>query len=59
MFSCEFGKFFKNTFFYRTPLVAASEIYVQKTQAFDEITEYNLKSTHEKKDKSKLLSFLQ
>ena len=24
LFSCEFGKIYKNTFFYRTPLVAAS-----------------------------------
>ena len=30
LFSCEFCEIFKNTFFHRTPLVAASEIYHQK-----------------------------
>ena len=28
-FNCEFYEFFKNNFFYRIPLVAASESYLQ------------------------------
>ena len=60
MFSCEVCEISKNTFFFhKTHLVAASEIYVLKTQVIDETTEYNLQSTQEEKDKSKLLGFLQ
>ena len=38
MFSCEFGEIFKNTFYYRTPLVAAS---LGKTK-FSGMLDYNL-----------------
>ena len=40
MFSCEFGEIFKNTFYYRTPLVAAS---LGKTK-FSGMLDYNLNS---------------
>ena len=32
VFSCQFCKNFKNTFFYRTPPVAASEVYFSSHQ---------------------------
>ena len=37
MFSCEFCKIFKNIFFHRTPLVAASDT---KNKLQDELTQY-------------------
>ena len=32
VFSCEYCEIFKNNFFYKTPLVAASEIFSRATQ---------------------------
>ena len=40
VFSCEFCKIFKNTFFYRTPLVNASRAYTYSTIIFRTIYTY-------------------
>ena len=48
VFPCEFRKNFKNTFFYRAPLVAASKTFVRKptTHAKKKLTTIYIKSSY-------------